>query len=113
MKGLLALVTLLASITLSGCDAGRSSLTRRRDPGSLVVAQASDVVGLDLVRVQDTESIEVGELLFEGLVRWRAGTTDIEPGLAHAWQASRDGKVWTFRLRPGVVFHDGTPLDAA
>jgi len=96
----------------TGCDAGRAR-HRRRDPGALVVAQAADVQLLDPVRVQDSESIGVGTLLFEGLVRWKAGSTDVEPGLALSWEESPDGKVWTFHLRPGVMFHDETPLDAA
>jgi peptide/nickel transport system substrate-binding protein len=96
----------------AACDAGLGNLHHRRDPGALVVAQAADVAGLDPVRVIDSESIEVGEILFEGLARWRPGTTDAEPGLATAWQLSPDGLRWTFELRPGVVFHDGTSLDA-
>lgn len=77
-----------------------------------MVAQAADIAGLDLVRVLDSESIEVGTLLFEGLARWRPGTTEIDPGLATSWKLSDDGRRWTFEIRPGVVFHDGTPLDA-
>ena len=37
----------------------------------------------------DSESIEVGQLIFEGLVRWKPGTTDLEPGLAISWTVSR------------------------
>lgn len=107
MRGLV-----LATLLAIGCDANRASFHKRRDPGALVVAQAADVLALDPVRVTDSESIEVGELLFEGLVRWKAGTTDVEPGLAESWTTSPDGKRWTFKLRRGVEFHDGTPLDA-
>src|SRR5262252_3685020 len=103
-------VIILGALALS-CDAG--TLHHRRDPGALVVAQAADISGLDLVRVSDSESIEVGEILFEGLVKWRPGTTDVEPALATSWRVSPDALHWTFELRPGVVFHDGTPLDAA
>jgi peptide/nickel transport system substrate-binding protein len=94
------------------CDAAPGTLHHRRDPGALVVAQAVDVTGLDLARVIDAESIETGEIIFEGLAQWRPGTLEVEPGLAAAWQVSADGLRWTFTLRPGVVFHDGTPLDA-
>ena len=100
-------------VAAGACDAGPQQLHHRRDPGALVVAQAADITGLDLVRVVDAESIEVGEILFEGLARWVPGTTDVEPGLATAWQVSPDGLRWTFALRPGVTFHDGQVLDAA
>jgi peptide/nickel transport system substrate-binding protein len=48
-------------------------------------------------------------LLYEGLVAF-GERGDIEPALAAAWTVSRDGLVWTFRLRPDVLLHDGTPL---
>jgi peptide/nickel transport system substrate-binding protein len=111
MRLVLAVVGALVACTCA-CDGDRG-LHRRRDPGALIVARAADVQGLDPVRVVDIESIEIGTLLFEGLVRWQPGTTNIEPGLAEAWATSPDGKVWTFQLRTGAVFHDGTPVDAA
>lgn len=103
----------MLAVLVLGCTAGADTPQRRRDPGALVVAQASGAQKLDPVRVTDTESVEVGGLLFEGLVKWKPGTTDTVPGLAQEWLVSPDGKRWTFKLRPGVVFHDGTPLDAA
>jgi peptide/nickel transport system substrate-binding protein len=103
---------LLAIVALAGaCDTGRE-LHHRRDPGALVVAEAADVISLDPVRVTDNESIQVGELLFEGLVGWKPGTTDIEPRLATDWRVSPDGRTWTFHLRDHVAFHDGSPMDA-
>lgn len=105
--------TLLVVLALcASCDVDRA-MHRRRDPGTLVVAQPVDVHLLDPLRVQDTESIFIGTLMFEGLVRWKQGSTDVQPALARAWEMSPDGKVWKFRLRPGVLFHDGTRLDAA
>lgn len=97
---------------LCACDAPRDVGRQRRDPGALVVAQAADVLSLDPVRATDSESIQVGSLIYEGLVGWRPGTTDVEPRLATSWQVSEDGRTWTFQLRAHVRFHDGTPLDA-
>lgn len=78
---------------------------------SLLVGLAGDAMGLDPARVTDAESVEVCEQIYETLVRVGEGGA-IEPGLATRWEVSPDGKEWTFHLRQGVRFHDGTPLDA-
>ena len=70
------------------------------------------MIALDPVLVTDSESIEVGELLFEGLVGWKPGTTDIEPRLAERGRSRPTAAAWTFHLRDHVAFHDGTPFDA-
>jgi peptide/nickel transport system substrate-binding protein len=49
--------------------------------------------------------------IFDPLVSLRADG-QVFPGLAESWTSSPDGLVWTFKLRPGVKFHDGTPLNA-
>src|SRR5687767_7469983 len=109
MRGQIA--SFVGIVLLVGCNADRTA-HRRRDPGALVVAQAAELLTMDPVRATDSESIEVGGLIFEGLVRWKPGSTDVEPNLATKWEASADGKRWRFYLRTGVTFHDGTLLDA-
>lgn len=59
----------------------------------------------------DTSSFYVANI-FDTLVRLNPQTMKIEPSLATSWETGPDGRTWTFRLRPGVRFHDGTPLDA-
>ncbi|MCR9137186.1 MAG: ABC transporter substrate-binding protein [Alphaproteobacteria bacterium] len=49
--------------------------------------------------------------IFEGLTRFGSDGS-INPGLAESWTISDDGKVYTFKLREGVMFHDGTAMDA-
>jgi peptide/nickel transport system substrate-binding protein len=108
-----AAAMLAVGLGLAACNIGSETHSGRRDPGTLIVAQPADVLALDPVRVTDSESIEVGELLFEGLVHLAPGTTDVAPALATSWEVSPDARRWTFHLRSGVIFHDGTPLDAA
>jgi peptide/nickel transport system substrate-binding protein len=54
----------------------------------------------------------IARQVFDTLVRYRAGTTDIEPSLATRWTISADGLTWTFTLREDVTFQDGAPLAA-
>jgi peptide/nickel transport system substrate-binding protein len=49
--------------------------------------------------------------IFDPLVYLRADG-EFAPGLADSWSVSGDGLVWTFKLKRGVTFHDGTPLNA-
>ncbi|MEW6423660.1 MAG: ABC transporter substrate-binding protein [Bacillota bacterium] len=68
---------------------------------------------LDPARAQDYSSLKVIANIYEGLVRFKPGSFEVEPCLATGWKASQDKLNWTFKLRPGVTFHDGTPFDAA
>lgn len=49
--------------------------------------------------------------IFEGLTRFM-GDGSVVPGLAESWEISEDGTVYTFKLREGVTFHDGSAMDA-
>ena len=80
--------------------------------GTLVFAGASDPVALDGALVSDGESLRVITQIYETLVALKPGTTEPEPGLAESWEANDDGTVWTFKIREGVTFHDGEPLNA-
>ncbi len=77
---------------------------------TLVYGQSGQPVTLDLP--QDGNSLSVEYQIAEPLVLYEPGTTNITPGLATSWEANDDSTVWTFQLRQGVSFHDGTPLNA-
>lgn len=76
---------------------------------TLVFAISVDVDQLD---PGDTSVSHAVNNIFEGLVKFKAGSTSIEPCLATSWQISADGKEITFYLRKGVKFHDGTSFNA-
>ncbi len=78
----------------------------------LIYARSQDALTLDPAFSQDDESNKVIANIFEGLVRFKPGTTTIEPCLAEDWRISPDGREWTFFLRKGVKFHDGTPFNS-
>ncbi len=79
---------------------------------TLILGRGGDSLTLDPAEAIDGESGKVCDVLYDTLVQYRGPTTDLEPGLAETWQRSADGLTWTFQLRQGVQFHDGTPFDA-
>jgi peptide/nickel transport system substrate-binding protein len=54
----------------------------------------------------------IARQVLDTLVVYRESSTDVEPALATRWTVSRNGLVWSFTLREGVRFNDGTPLTA-
>lgn len=88
------------------------TLARSAGAQTLVVGLPGEPVQLDPAVVVDSVSLTITHQLFDTLVRFRGSTTEVEPALAERWEVSPDGRTWTFRLRAGVTFHDGTPLDA-
>jgi len=78
----------------------------------LVWGRGGDSVSLDPIQVTDGESLKVTHQIYEGLLDYAPGNTEVVPVLATEWEASADGLEWTFRLRQGVKFHDGTPFNA-
>src|SRR5213076_1537487 len=80
--------------------------------GALVAALVAEPVNLDPAQVTDLNSNSVGRRLVETLVTFPDESTQIVPGLAESWTVSKDGLRYTFKLRKGISFHDGTPLNA-
>ena len=80
--------------------------------GTLIWGRGGDSVTLDLAQATDGESIKAGIQVLENLVIFGKDSMDVEPQLAESWQVSDDGLTWTFKLRKGVKFHDGTPFNS-
>ncbi|MDD4363815.1 MAG: ABC transporter substrate-binding protein, partial [Atribacterota bacterium] len=77
-----------------------------------VFGSSGDASRLDPADVTDGESIQRMDNIFEGLVEYKTGSTEIMPCLAESWDVSEDGTEITFYLRKGVKFHDGTDFNA-
>ncbi|GGS17449.1 ABC transporter substrate-binding protein [Actinokineospora fastidiosa] len=80
--------------------------------GTLVFGAAGAPSNFDPFFASDGETFRVTRQIYEGLVGITPGTADLEPELATEWTPSPDGLNWTFKLRTGVTFHDGTPFNA-
>ena len=77
---------------------------------TLVYGQSGLPVTLDTG--QDGNSLTVAYQILEPLVAFLPGSAEITEGLATSWEPNEDSTAWTFTLREGVTFQDGTPFDA-
>jgi peptide/nickel transport system substrate-binding protein len=89
-----------------------STATAAPPKDAIVIGLLAEPVTMDPPQITDLNSTRVIKRLFEGLTAQELGTYKIIPGLAQSWDISKDGLTYTFRLRPNVKFHDGTPLTA-
>lgn len=103
----LVLAISLAWLVLSGCG-GRSQHSE-----TLIYAQSEDPKTLDPINTDIAEAVHVITNVFDTLVTYHDETSEIVPALAEKWETSEDGLAWTFHLREGVTFHDGTLMNAA
>ncbi len=78
----------------------------------LTYAQGADPRGLDPALIDDGESSKPICQMYEGLLKYGDSNTEVEPCLAESWEISDDGLTYTFKLRQGVKFHDGTDFNA-
>ena len=102
---------LLLAVLVVGCSGGDGG-SPVEGGNELEVATISDPYALDGALVADQVSLRVVAQIFEGLTGLAPGTTRVVPKLALRWRPADGGRVWTFELRRGVRFHDGTRLDA-
>jgi peptide/nickel transport system substrate-binding protein len=113
-RSLQLVLLLLAALTfaLVAASCGGDDDEGAGEGGTIVFAGAADPVVLDGALVSDGESIRVITQIFETLVGLKPGTTEVEPVLAESYEVNDEATVFTFKIREGVTFHDGTELDA-
>ena len=107
----IAVAAVLGMSALAGTS-GWQPAAAQTPPGVLIVAQIAEPKSLDPHAVTAVNDFRILMNIYDGLVRYKSGTLEVEPALAESWTVSEDGKTYTFTLRDGVAFHDGSPLDA-
>ncbi|MEO7130626.1 MAG: ABC transporter substrate-binding protein [Dermatophilaceae bacterium] len=115
----LVMITAL-SVALAGCAQSDRTDTPPGSTGDAVAAGGSMVFGaagapklFDPFYATDGETFRVTRQLFEGLLDIKPGTAEVIPGLASEMPTPSDnGLDWTFKLRTGIKFHDGTEFNA-
>lgn len=112
---LLFISILAISMFLVGCS-NSSTSGKDGDSGSkkdtLVYGRGGDSTSLDPITSTEGETFKVTQNVFETLITYGKQDTTLHPGLAEKWDVSSDGLTYTFHLRHGVKFHDGTDFNA-
>lgn len=108
MKKFLAAVVAIAALGL----VFTFSASAQTPPNVLIVGQIAEPQSLDPHAVSATNDFRILVNVYDGLVRFKDGTLEVEPSLAESWTVSDDGKTYTFKLRQGVKFHDGSNFNA-
>src|ERR1700722_9487537 len=104
-------IGLVIAITLTACSTGERVDLGNESSHNLIAAIAGEPDQLDPHKTSAYFSFEVLENVFDTLVEPDANL-EMRPALAESWQVSADQLAWTFRLRHGVTFHDGSPFTA-
>ena len=108
---------LLAGAALAGAAPLLPSLARAagtpKNGGSMTIAYKDDIATLDPAIGYDWQNWAIIKSMFNGLMDYEPGTTRLRPMLARSFEVSPDGKTYTFKLRPGVKFHNGRAMTSA
>jgi len=102
--------------TLTPKSVGPTSTTQAATggPTGTIVVGSTEYPALGISPFNNTfdTGFNIGHQIYDSIVLQRADGTII-PGLATSWSANPDSTIWTFQLRKGVRFHDGTPFNAS
>ena len=104
-------VTLAACATSERSDTGEEGGAGQTG-GTFVFGAPGAPDNFDPIFAQDGETFRPARQIYDTLITYKQGTADLEPGLALEWTPNADFTEWTFKLREGVKFHDGTDFNA-
>ncbi|MFN8469960.1 MAG: ABC transporter substrate-binding protein [Caldilineaceae bacterium] len=98
-----------ATEAAAGTDTGAGTGTAADLSKFLVYGYSGEPSSLDAA---NSNGVNITAQIQESLISFKPGTLELAPGLAESWTANDDSTEWTFKLRPGVKFHDGTDFNA-
>lgn len=112
MRIRLTMITALLA-TLAAVTAGCGSNDSGGDTETIRLPYLDQISGgIDPATFYSVEGDDLILAVYDTLLTYKPDSSELEPSLATSWEVSPDGKTYTFELREGVTFHDGTPLDS-
>ncbi|MBB4687661.1 ABC transporter substrate-binding protein [Amycolatopsis jiangsuensis] len=109
---LIGLAGVLA-VSLSACaESKRDEAGGGGSGGTMVFGNTGNPKMFDPTFTDEGETYRITRQMLDTLIQNKPGTAELQPSLATKWEPSNDGKTWTFTLKQGVKFSDGTPFNA-
>src|SRR5919108_1321608 len=102
-----------AAATIAIIAAAPAGAEAPKQGGAAIVAFNNELSTLDPQIGYDWQNWSVIKSLFDGLMDYKPGTTELEPDLAESFTISDDGQTYTFKLRDGLKFHNGRAVTSA
>ncbi|MFI0846093.1 ABC transporter substrate-binding protein [Mesorhizobium sp. IMUNJ 23232] len=117
MKNYLASTVAASALALMLALSPAAAQEEKLDPnakpgGEITITYKDDVATLDPAIGYDWQNWSMIKSLYDGLMDYEPGTTNLRPELAESYEISPDGKTFTFKLRKGVKFHNGREMTA-
>jgi len=112
MKGSLIVALAVVGLVTAGCGKGNFSEQANKGKANILrQAIPNKPTSLDPGKVRDGDTIDMLQQVYEGLVSWDTDNK-VEGVLAESWTTEQDGKVYIFKIKKGVKFHNGRELKA-
>jgi oligopeptide transport system substrate-binding protein len=113
----LALLLVGVLVAATACGGGEKETTTVSTAaaipqGGTLNVYINEPVAIDVVDLEESEGVQVGQALFDSLADYDPLTSEIKPAAADSWQPNDDATVWTFHLNKNDKFSDGTPVTA-
>ncbi len=106
-----SIVSLLAAPAASAAPVAAPA-QQTSSGGTLVSMVVAEPTSMDIAAGSGQHNYAIMSNVYENLLYWDDKTLDVYPGLAQSYEVAPDGTAYTFKLRQGVKFHDGTEMDA-
>lgn len=113
MKRLMISVSMAALLAVGAAAYQGANAAEPKQGGAMTVTFHDDIPTLDPAIGYDWKNWSMIKSVFDGLLDYKPGTTEIVPDLAESYDISPDGLTYTFKLRHGVKFQNGREMKAA
>ncbi len=110
---LAAVLAMVIAMLLPGCgEEEKADGGGKKEGGTFNYCTIQDPVSLDPAQLQESEGIQIGKQIFDGLMENDPDTMELVPAMAESFEPNEDASVFTFNLKKGVMFQNGRECTA-